>query len=201
MFKVFSSMSEKLFDSEIELVIQKKTMESKLANLNASIEQEIHKARAARDQGNQAAYQAAAVALQRMLSRRKSLYRQLSIFDIAEDTLTSISFEMNSAHLLEGVARLAQRACKRVSLSRAVTAIQNNFKIRTRLFQHQDVLGQLSDELMEGESGSVTTLGEVEKLINTTNVETAKMDPVAQLLKKRISQLEDADNYHEEELK
>ena len=51
---------------------------------------------------------------------------------------------------------------------------------------------------MEGESGSVSL--EVEKLINTTNVETAtKMDPVAQLLKKRISQLEDADNYHEEE--
>jgi acid stress-induced BolA-like protein IbaG/YrbA len=196
MFKVFSSMSEKLFDSEIELAIQKKTKECKLRNLNTSIEQEIHTARAARDQGNQAAYQAAAVTLQRMLNRRKSLYRHLSVLNTAEDTLTSISFEMNSARLLEGIARLAQRACKRVSLSRAVTAIQNNFKIRTRLLQHQDVLGQLSDQLMEGESGSVS-LKEVEQLINT-NVETEKMDPVAQLLKKRISQL-DADNYHEEE--
>ena len=131
MFKVFSSMNEKLLDSQMELAIQKKTRESKLRNLNSSIEQEIHTARVARDQGKQAAYQAAAVALQRMLSRQKTLYRQLSLLDIAEDTLTSISFEMKSARLLEGIARLGLRSCKRVSLSRAVTAIQNNFKIRT----------------------------------------------------------------------
>lgn len=184
--KMFTPWKDKLSGTEVDLAILVKTREGRLRRYRTSMQSEINGAREARARGDQAGYQDAFDRLRQLMGQEAALHHQMKTLRAAEDTLSSISFQAESTNVLERIASLTQRMSKRMSVPRAAAALNKGLTARNRFLHQQELLGQLTDDLMEDSTTGISQQ-DVEKLINSSNINT---DPVAQQIRQRIQELE-----------